>query len=55
MKTTQTDSKSPEKKSTKKKHSSFPGVDLGTPQVPLRKSNKAKQANELLSDWDHAS
>ncbi|MBD2383867.1 hypothetical protein [Cylindrospermum sp. FACHB-282] len=55
MKTTQTDSNIQEKRTTKKKQQSFPDVDLGTPQVPLRKSNKTKQANELLSDWDHAS
>ncbi|BAZ29908.1 hypothetical protein NIES4074_23560 [Cylindrospermum sp. NIES-4074] len=52
MKTTQTSSKTQAKNSTQKKQQS---VNIGTPQVPLRKPSKTKQEPELLSDWEHAS
>ncbi|HLO87453.1 MAG TPA: hypothetical protein VK203_20955 [Nostocaceae cyanobacterium] len=42
-------------KSTKKKKNSFSRVDIGTPQVPIRKTKPQKQQQELLSDWEHAS
>ncbi|MEA5551697.1 hypothetical protein VB713_12020 [Anabaena cylindrica UHCC 0172] len=44
-----------ENKSAKKMKRSFPAVDIGTPKVPVRKSNAKKQNRELLSDWEHAS
>ncbi len=44
-----------EHKSTKKNKQSFPGVDIGTPKVPLRRTKPKKQERELLSDWEHAS
>ncbi|MBW4615957.1 MAG: hypothetical protein KME21_22275 [Desmonostoc vinosum HA7617-LM4] len=54
MKTLETSLTTKENKSAKKKQSSFPGI-VGTPKVPFRKRNKAKQEHELLSDWNHAS
>jgi hypothetical protein len=54
MTTTQINSQTQEKKSTKKKQA-FPRMDIGTPKVPLRTPNQTKQQHELLSDWDHAS
>ncbi|MEA5617277.1 hypothetical protein VB711_05415 [Cronbergia sp. UHCC 0137] len=44
-----------ERKSVKKKKQSFSPVDVGTPQVPIRKNQAKKQQGELLSDWEHAS
>ncbi|MBD2663156.1 hypothetical protein [Richelia sinica] len=44
-----------EKKSAKNQKNSFSGVDIGTPQVPIRKSKPKKQERESLSDWEHAS
>jgi hypothetical protein len=55
MTTTQTAPKTKEHKSAKKKHQSFPSMDIGTPKVPLRRRNQPKQQHELLSDWEHAS
>ncbi|WP_192881670.1 MULTISPECIES: hypothetical protein [unclassified Nostoc] len=55
MMTTQTLTTKPDKKSPKKRQQSFPSVDIGSPQVPLRKPKKITQAPELLSDWEHAS
>ncbi|AFY30888.1 hypothetical protein [Calothrix sp. PCC 7507] len=55
MTTTQTSVNTQEKKSAKKKQQSFPRMDIGAPQVPLRKSRLQKQQHELLSDWEHAS
>jgi len=43
-----------ENKSAKNKQI-FPGVDVGTPKVPIRKSKSQKQQGESLSDWEHAS
>jgi hypothetical protein len=43
-----------EGKSTKKKQS-FPPVDIGTPKVPVRKTQAKNQQSESLSDWEHAS
>ncbi|YAF97175.1 MAG: hypothetical protein AB3A66_05780 [Nodularia sp. CChRGM 3473] len=54
MTTTQINSQTQAKKSTKKKQA-FPHMDIGTPKVPLRTPNQTKQQHELLSDWDHAS
>lgn len=42
------------KKSVKKKQS-FPGTDIGSPRVPLRKNKIKKPQSECLSDWEHAS
>lgn len=42
------------KKSATKKNS-FSPVDIGTPQVVVRKNTSKKQKRELLSDWEHAS
>jgi hypothetical protein len=55
MTTTQTSVNTQEKKSAKKKQQSFPRMSIGTPQVPLRKSQPKTQQYELLSDWEHAS
>ncbi len=55
MTSTQINSKAKENKSAKKKQQSFAGVDVGSPQVPLRKRNKTRQEHELLNDWEHAS
>jgi hypothetical protein len=55
MTSTQVSSNTKENKSARKKQQSFPGVDIGSPKVPLRKRNKTKQEHELLSDWEHAS
>lgn len=55
MTTTQTLVAKPDKKSSKKRQHSFPSMDIGTPQVPLRKPKKVTQEHELLSDWEHAS
>ncbi|WP_017653702.1 hypothetical protein [Fortiea contorta] len=54
MTSTQNSSTQSEKISAKKKQS-FPRPDIGTPQVPLRKSKPKQQQHELLSDWEHAS
>lgn len=54
MTNTQTNPKTANK-STKKRQQSFSPMDIGTPQVPLRKSKPQKQQHELLSDWEHAS
>ncbi|MBW4643809.1 MAG: hypothetical protein KME23_12600 [Goleter apudmare HA4340-LM2] len=54
MTNTQTTSNT-QNKSAKKKQQSFLRMDIGTPQVPLRKSKPQKQQHELLSDWEHAS
>ena len=43
-----------ERKSTKKKQS-FSPVDIGTPKVPVRKTQAKNKQSELLSDWEHAS
>ena len=43
-----------ERKSTKKKQS-FPPVDIGTPKVPVRKTQAKNKQSESLSDWEHAS
>jgi hypothetical protein len=43
-----------ELKSAKKKRP-FPPVDIGTPKVPVRKTNVKHQQSESLSDWEHAS
>jgi hypothetical protein len=41
---------------SKKKKQSFPSVDIGTPKVPVSKTNAKKtQQSESLSDWEHAS
>ncbi|HLP86985.1 MAG TPA: hypothetical protein VK184_00035 [Nostocaceae cyanobacterium] len=42
-------------KSDKKRKNSVPGVNIGTPKVPLRKGKPKQQQRELLSDWEHAS
>jgi hypothetical protein len=55
MKTKDSSSKSSDNKPAKKKQQSFPGADIGTPQVPLRKRSKSKQDCESLSDWEDAS
>ncbi|BAY78424.1 hypothetical protein NIES25_48980 [Nostoc linckia NIES-25] len=55
MKTTQISSTTQENKPTKTKKQSFPGMNIGTPKVPFRKSKKIVQQHELLSDWEHAS
>ena len=40
----------------KKKKQSFPSLDIGTPKVPVSKTNAKKtQQSESLSDWEHAS
>ena len=41
-------------KSAKKKQS-FSPVDIGTPQIPVRKTKTKNQPSESLSDWEHAS
>ena len=43
------------KKSSKKAKQSFPHIDIGTPKVPVRKSQAKNQERESLSDWEHAS
>jgi hypothetical protein len=43
-----------ERKSAQKKQS-FSPVDIGTPQVPVRKTKTKNQPSESLSDWEHAS
>ena len=43
-----------ERKSTKKKQS-FPPLDIGTPKVPVRKTQAKNKQSESLSDWEHAS
>jgi len=55
MTTTQITTNTKENRSVRKKQQSFPGRDIGSPKVPLRKRNKAEQEHELLSDWEHAS
>ncbi|MBH8555031.1 hypothetical protein I8751_22320 [Nostocaceae cyanobacterium CENA357] len=55
MTTIQTDSTTKEKRSAKKKQQSFPGINIGTPKVPLGKCKHPQQEHELLSDWNHAS
>jgi hypothetical protein len=55
MTATQTLTNKPDKKSAKKRQQSFPGINIGSPKVPLRKSKKITQERELLSDWEHAS
>ncbi len=55
MTTTQADSITKEKRSAKKKQQSFPGINIGTPKVALRKCKHRQQEHELLSDWNHAS
>ncbi len=55
MNTTPTNPNTPENRSAKKKHQSFPKTDIGTPKVPVRKRNQTKPAQELLSDWENAS
>lgn len=47
--------KTQEKKSAKKNKNSFTTMNIGTPQVPVRKTKPKKQQRELLSDWEHAS
>ncbi len=54
MTTSQTNTQTPKNKSTKKQQS-FPNVEIGTPQVPVRKGKKVTPAPELLVDWEHAS
>ncbi|MBD2515364.1 MAG: hypothetical protein KME52_22210 [Desmonostoc geniculatum HA4340-LM1] len=55
MKTTEISSTTQENRPTKTKKQSFPGMSIGTPKVPFRKSKKIVQQHELLSDWEHAS
>ncbi|MDZ8186771.1 MAG: hypothetical protein RMX96_18215 [Nostoc sp. ChiSLP02] len=55
MKTSQITPTTPENRPTKTKKQSFPGMNIGTPKVPFRKSKKIVQQHELLSDWIHAS
>jgi hypothetical protein len=43
-----------ERKSAKKKQS-FSPVDIGIPQIPVRKTKRKNQPSESLSDWEHAS
>ncbi|MEY3402145.1 MAG: hypothetical protein RLZZ86_1760 [Cyanobacteriota bacterium] len=43
-----------ESKSAKKKQS-FSPIDIGTPQVLVRKTKTKNQQSESLSDWEHAS
>jgi hypothetical protein len=43
------------KTSAKTKKQSFGRIDIGSPKVPVRKTKKMKQEQELLSDWEHAS
>jgi hypothetical protein len=43
------------KTSAKPKKQSFRRMDIGSPKVPVRKTKKMKQEQELLSDWEHAS
>jgi hypothetical protein len=54
MTTMQPSTNTQEKKTAKKRQKSFSSIDIGTPQVPVRK-RKTKQEHELLSDWEHAS
>ncbi|MCC5609093.1 hypothetical protein LC612_20475 [Nostoc sp. CHAB 5834] len=40
---------------TQENRPSFPGISIGTAQVPFRQCKKTVQQHELLSDWEHAS
>lgn len=55
MNTTPTSSHNQEHKSSKKKHQSFPKMDIGTPKIPVRARKQTKPTQELLSDWEDAS
>ncbi|MFM5891792.1 MAG: hypothetical protein ACKPFD_20495 [Dolichospermum sp.] len=39
---------------TKERKSVYP-VNIGTPQVQVRKTKRKNQQSESLSDWEHAS
>jgi hypothetical protein len=54
MTTMQPSTNTQEKKQDNKRQKSFSSMDIGTPQVPVRKGQN-KQEHELLSDWEHAS
>ncbi|WP_392535551.1 hypothetical protein [Nostoc sp. C117] len=55
MKTNQISSTKQDKRPSNTKKQSFPGMSIGSPKVPFRKSQKILQQHELLSDWSHAS